>query len=71
MTMINATSAGFPRLFHTPRSGWLAAVRAARRQRLALRNLDDTRLDDLGLTREQARREAGRPFWDVPRHWLR
>jgi uncharacterized protein YjiS (DUF1127 family) len=26
-------------------------------------------LADIGLTREQARREAARPLWDVPRNW--
>ena len=36
-----------------------------RRQRAALRDLaEDTHLlDDLGLTREQALREAAKPFW--------
>ena len=36
-----------------------------RRQRTALRDLaEDTHLlDDLGLTREQALREAAKPFW--------
>jgi uncharacterized protein YjiS (DUF1127 family) len=36
-----------------------------RRQRIALRELADDKhfLGDLGLTREQALTEAGKPFW--------
>jgi uncharacterized protein YjiS (DUF1127 family) len=36
-----------------------------RRQRIALRELADDKhfLSDLGLTREQALREADKPFW--------
>ncbi len=39
------------------------------RQRKALANLDDHLLRDLGLTREEALREADRPLWDAPSHW--
>lgn len=34
-------------------------------ERAALRDLPADRLDDLGLTRKQARCEALRPFWDA------
>ena len=34
------------------------------RQRRALARLGDRMLKDLGLTRADALREAGRPFWD-------
>jgi uncharacterized protein YjiS (DUF1127 family) len=34
-----------------------------RRQRRALAELDDRLLDDVGLSREQARCEAAKPFW--------
>ena len=34
-----------------------------RRQRHALAELDDHLLDDVGLSPEQARREAAKPFW--------
>ena len=34
------------------------------RQRRALGAMSDHMLKDLGLTRADARREAGRPFWD-------
>ena len=33
------------------------------RQRGFLKDLDDRQLKDLGLTREQALREARKPFW--------
>jgi uncharacterized protein YjiS (DUF1127 family) len=51
----------------------LARVSAALdlwQQRRALAALDDARLADLGLTREQARTEANRPLWDAPSHWF-
>ena len=42
-----------------------------RRQRAALRKLDDAALHDLGLSRAQAESEAARPVWDVPARWRR
>lgn len=36
------------------------------RQRRALALMDARLLRDIGLTREAAMREAGRPFWDLP-----
>lgn len=42
---------------------------ALRRQRVALANLDDTQLADIGLTRQEADQEAVRPIWDAPSHW--
>lgn len=48
----------------------LAAIAALAAQRRQLANLDDALLDDIGLTRGEARREASRAPWDVPRHWL-
>lgn len=34
-----------------------------RRTRRALKDLDDRLLRDIGLTRDQARAEASKPFW--------
>lgn len=42
-----------------------------RRQRNALAGLSDAALEDIGVTREEARIEARRPLWDVPNHWRR
>jgi uncharacterized protein YjiS (DUF1127 family) len=60
-----------------PASGRLSAsdrlrlALAAWRQRRALADLPAERLEDLGLTEDDVRREAARPMWDVPQHWLR
>lgn len=48
--------AGFLRRFSFCASRW--------RQRRALADLPDHLLRDIGVTREQATREASRPFWD-------
>ena len=39
------------------------------RQRRALAALDETRLADLGLGRQEAEAEAKRPVWDAPTYW--
>ncbi|MEM8742477.1 MAG: DUF1127 domain-containing protein [Pseudomonadota bacterium] len=39
---------------------WMARARS----RADLATLDDHLLDDIGVTRADARREARRPFWD-------
>lgn len=41
------------------------------RQRRALERLESHRLEDLGLGRGDALREAKRPIWDAPNHWQR
>lgn len=49
--------------------GWLDAIRlaaAVAQERRALAAADPATLRDLGLTEEQAQREAARPFWDMP-----
>jgi uncharacterized protein YjiS (DUF1127 family) len=42
---------------------------AAYRQRQTLRRLDANALNDIGITRAQAEREASRKLWDVPANW--
>ena len=62
------------RAFGSPRrtlSGLLAHVFSVRAQRRKLARLDDEALNDLGITRSEAEREARRPIWDVPSHWRR
>ena len=44
---------------------WLAAWRETARQRRALELLDEDRLRDIGLTRADVAREAGRNPWDL------
>ena len=41
------------------------------RTRIDLSRLDDDRLRDIGLTREQVEAELSRPVWDVPANWRR
>lgn len=41
------------------------AAIAAHRQRQFLARLDDRTLADIGIDRETALREAGRPIWDL------
>ena len=64
-----------PMLLHSARAvlpsrrsgGWLTrlfAWQAAQRSRRALRDLDPAILRDIGLTRDEALREAARGFWD-------
>jgi uncharacterized protein YjiS (DUF1127 family) len=47
----------------------LAAIHHLRRSRKALADLSPEQMADIGMTPEQARQEARRPFWDAPRHW--
>ena len=59
---------------HTKRIGLIARFRQRvelRRQRRWLLDLDEHLLNDIGLTDQQARGEAERPLWDVPRTWRR
>ncbi|WP_431300593.1 DUF1127 domain-containing protein [Tabrizicola sp. BL-A-41-H6] len=62
---------------HHPKStrrSLFAVVRAAlevRGQRAHLAKLDDHLLQDVGLTRDDAEAEAGRPIWDPPSHWFK
>ncbi len=49
---------------------WLIAAFAARRQRARLSQLPPHLLKDIGLSQEEADREAKRGMWDVPEHWL-
>lgn len=49
----------------------LMAALSLGRQRRALEQLDDSLLDDIGLTRADAALEAARAAWDVPANWRR
>ena len=47
----------------------LRAALALRRQRGRLGDLGDHLLEDIGISRDEAEREASRPVWDVPHGW--
>ncbi len=49
--------------------GRIARLFSVWRQRRALERLDDAALEDIGVSREAARAEAARPFWDAPETW--
>ncbi len=72
MTLIDQIAAALPR--RTAPGGALrrlARLAAVARERRALAGLSDHLLDDVGLTRAEAQREAARPVWDAPEHWHR
>ncbi len=48
---------------------WIDAAFATFRHRDRLSRLEPHLLDDIGLSADQARDEADRPFWDVPDWW--
>ncbi len=39
------------------------------RSRRALAQLDHAALEDIGVSAQEAHREASRPIWDVPATW--
>lgn len=43
---------------------WVMAYETRRLSRLALSELTDEQLNDIGVTRAEARSEAARPFWN-------
>lgn len=47
----------------------LQAALRVRAERKALLQLDGFRLADIGLSAEEAAREAARPLWDAPKAW--
>lgn len=49
----------------------LGALMALGRSRRRLGQLDDHLLRDIGLSSSAARREAEKPLWVAPQHWLR
>ena len=49
----------------------LVTLHAIRKERQTLSNLDPKLLKDIGITPEQAEKEAKRSIWDAPERWLR
>ncbi|WP_255553635.1 DUF1127 domain-containing protein [Maritimibacter sp. DP1N21-5] len=54
------------RLPRLPLISLVTQIVATRRSRVALGNLSDAHLKDIGLTRRQAWAETNRPFWELP-----
>ena len=50
-------------------ASWVIRAASLRAERKQLATLDDARLRDIGMTKDQALAEAARPIWDVPRGW--
>ena len=69
-----AVAPAFARREPAPLVRWLHTLwgwHDVARHRRALLDLDRRLLDDIGLTRAQALREAERPLWDAPNHWFK
>lgn len=47
----------------------LASALAHQRQRSRLAQLEAHMLNDIGVSRQEALREANRPIWDAPDNW--
>jgi uncharacterized protein YjiS (DUF1127 family) len=62
-TALTRTSIDHARDLWQDLAHWWRAALERRRQRRALVALDDHLLRDIGISREQARTEAARPFW--------
>jgi len=45
---------------------WVKQAFSVSRQRRELVRMSDQQLHDIGVTRDDAEREANRPFWDLP-----
>jgi len=51
--------------------GTLAAYIGLAKQRRALANLTSDQRRDIGISAQDAAKEAARPVWDAPDHWMR
>ncbi|MEP5730710.1 MAG: DUF1127 domain-containing protein [Sulfitobacter sp.] len=50
--------------------GFVVSIVNLWRSRQQLKTLDDAMLADIGLSARDAQKEAQRPIWDVPSHWV-
>lgn len=50
---------------------WVVLLWDIRRQRKDLARLSVGQLQDVGVSRNAAQKEARKPLWDVPTHWLK
>ncbi|OAN77689.1 hypothetical protein A8B82_12315 [Sulfitobacter sp. EhC04] len=73
MAQLFDSASGRGRAIKTRRSSLWAGflrLRAIARSRRRLGQLDNHLLQDIGVNRTEAQKEARRPPWDVPAHWL-
>ena len=69
---MHALTANHAAAFRAPRKPRFSPLRTimtaikVQRERNALMRMEDHELADIGLTREEAMREAARPIWDLP-----
>ena len=47
----------------------LFSFETLRKERFELSKLSDAQLKDIGITPDQAKKEAARPAWDLPENW--
>ncbi len=66
--MIRVASLMVPAIDFRP-AATLRRWAAVAHQRHTLRGLDQAQLDDIGLSKAEAKAEADRPFWDAPDNW--
>jgi len=71
MTLVTTSTHNFPARKASALFQAISAAFAARKQRKSLKSLDNTQLNDVGLSYRQALDEAKRPIWDVPAYWRR
>ncbi len=65
--LLGAIRMAHPMRWLSPLLSLVRHVLGVIRQRRRLATLPDNQLADIGITREEARTEAARPFWDLPR----
>ena len=71
MNLAHASRTAYRRQPRKPLAALLFSLLATRKQRRELGELDADRLDDIGITSEEAQLESRKPIWDVPGHWTR
>jgi uncharacterized protein YjiS (DUF1127 family) len=70
--IMSVYSTNYTKTGHVSFSTVFASVKqmwAVRKQRKELAQMDSDRLSDIGVSFEQAQKEAARPMWDCPSYW--
>ncbi len=64
--LLGAIRMAHPMRWLSPGLSLLRQVLSVLQQRRQLATVSNKQLADIGITREQARTEAARPFWELP-----